>query len=512
MDVRAGDGRLTGRQVMMPMTLCLRVVLTGISLVALSILGLQAYCIVDLRVFELPYLWCLLGLRGAVFMIFLNVGLIMVVWHALRYALKGTRPSLSRVSRFILIAWLIAVAWLSEWTFLETPLSVRLASLTIDEKYKRRTADRVHTAARSSHLTTLIPPGAKADERTLAAMSARVSLNRPAVFAKHPLGTTIKRWAERYEVSPALLFYWAYIDSFYGEAMSGPMPFFKEMTGETFRDLVQAHLPWWFVESHVRAVLLESDLLERIAGGSFGNKLRYALQKATYDVSVDPYDTNVFSDIFLVLREYKSEFPEIFMDEMDKPLARAFTVLEDNTLLQPYDRPYDHPKMSTNYYRRFRDDLITFSRAAFYRMLFDFDFATKVQALVARYYSNQYAAQLGREIWNGISEPQRIALLAMLRDVHVTHIGRVSYNLYVLPELNCTPFSFLSSKAREHTAELLEARRIWRPDNYQDLWAAAGFKLRVLSEVWEAVTGTSFQSFPASKTVDDSILVIARQG
>lgn len=57
-----------------------------------------------------------------------------------------------------------------------------------------------------------------------------------------------------------------------------------------------------------------------------------------------------------------------------------------------------------------------------------------------------------------------------------------------------------------------EARRIWRPDNYQDLWAAAGFKLRVLSEVWEAVTSTPFQSFPASKTVDDSILVIARQG
>ncbi len=145
-------------------------------------------------------------------------------------------------------------------------------------------------------------------------------------------------------------------------------------------------------------------------------------------------------------------------------------------------------------------------------MLFDFDFATKVQALVARYYSDQYAAHLGREIWNGISEPQRIALLAMLRDVHVTHIGRVSYNLYVLPELNCTPFSFVCSKAREHTSELLEARQIWRPDNYQDLWAAAGFKLRVLSEVWEAVTGTPFQFFPASKTVDDSILMIARQG
>jgi len=64
---------------------------------------------------------------------------------------------------------------------------------------------------------------------------------------------------------------------------------------------------------------------------------------------VDPYDTNVFSDIFLVLREYKSEFPEIFMDGMGEPLARAFTVLEDNTLLRPYDRRYDHPKMSTNY-------------------------------------------------------------------------------------------------------------------------------------------------------------------
>ena len=41
-------------------------------------------------------------------------------------------------------------------------------------------------------------------------------------------------------------------------------------------------------------------------------KLRYAVQKATYDIAIAPFMNSVMSDLFLILREYPEEFPELF--------------------------------------------------------------------------------------------------------------------------------------------------------------------------------------------------------
>ena len=100
-----------------------------------------------------------------------------------------------------------------------------------------------------------------------------------------------------------MLFYLLYLNNFYGEAVSGPLPFAAEMTGKTFRDFVQAHLSWWFVESTFRVQAIESNFFVLIFGERLGTKLKYAVQKATYDISVDPYDTNTLSDIYVILTD-----------------------------------------------------------------------------------------------------------------------------------------------------------------------------------------------------------------
>src|SRR5262249_20769904 len=145
-----------------------------------------------------------------------------------------------------------------------------------------------------------------ADRQRLALMLARIAVNRPSVFAHVSIGATIGKYAQRYGVSPILLLHWTYLDSFYGEAPPGPMPFFNEVNPEMFRDLVQAHLPPWFVESPIRVALIGGPLFDYVAPQAFANKLRYAFQKATYDIAISPYMNSVYSDLFLILREYRS--------------------------------------------------------------------------------------------------------------------------------------------------------------------------------------------------------------
>ena len=43
----------------------------------------------------------------------------------------------------------------------------------------------------------------------------------------------------------------------------------------------------------------------------FNSSFRYALHKATLDVSAQPYELNLLSDVLLVLREYPDEFRDV---------------------------------------------------------------------------------------------------------------------------------------------------------------------------------------------------------
>jgi hypothetical protein len=289
------------------------------------------------------------------------------------------------------------------------------------------------------------------------------------------------------------------------------MPFFREVTGEMFRDLVQAHLPWWFVESPLRVALIERPWFNRLVGDAHGVKLRYAFQKATYDIAISPYMNSVYSDLFLILREYRSEFPDLFgPDSRTDPLARAFLALESSGLQQPYDLPYVHSKRDNEYYSRYRNELISFARAAVYRLSGDFDFATKVQALVAKYYATQYAQRIGAERWTALSERQKTALLAMLRDVYVPNIGRVADNLYMAPEFNTTPIIFFAEEVARDFTRAVDSNKTWVPADSSRFWGATGLMLRVLSETWGVMTGMALPGVVSADTIPEAAKVLAR--
>jgi hypothetical protein len=489
----------------------------GLGIVGLGgLLGLACflYALAHVRGFEWPTLNALLGVRGYLFILFMAAGLVIATVMLLHRAFVA-RP----VARFssltvkvFLIAWGVAILWLAEWVFMEEPLTVQLRNRMVSADAQ---ATAVSTALQrftaDGSIAALTRQAPNADREKLATMLARVAINRPSVFARYPIGVTIARYAERYGVDPILLLHWTYIDSFYGEAPSGPMPFFAEVNGELFRDLVQAHLPPWFVESRLRRALIEGTVFDRLAGEAYGDKLRYAVQKATYDIAISPFMNSVYSDLFLVLHEYPGEFPELFGPAAaTDPLARSFLAVKDIAVLPPYHDPYGHPPYGDAFYDQHRDELMDFGRAAVYRLISDYDFATRVQALVAKYYDGQYAARLGPERWAAVPEREKTALLAMLRDVYVPNIGKLSYNVYTDAELNLAPINYLAGEAASHFDAVVSTEKTWMPADTTRLWGATGLMLRVLAETWGVMTGDGLPKVHSADTIPDARVVIAR--
>jgi hypothetical protein len=480
---------------------------------AIGVFGLfcALYALTHMRAWEWRELYPIAGTRGVLFAAFLITGLVAFTGHCIRRAIASASAPRTRWFKAFMLAWVLAMAWLAEWCYVEDPPTVALRDRFIgpadEEPVVRDALARYRADGSLPSIRAVLP---NADERRLATMLARVAINRPSVFARVPIGTIITENAARYGVSPVLLLDWTYIDSFYGKAPSGPVPFCAEMNVQLFRHLVQAHLPPWLIESRFRIALVEGPWLTHLAGTRLGNKLRYGAQKATYDIPISPYMNSVMSDMLLVLQEYPGEFPELFgPDAAPSPLAEAFLALHGQGLLKPYDQPYTHAARDPPYYDRYRDHLISFARAAIYRLGSDFSFATKAQALVARYYTKQYAERIGPERWAALSERQQTALLALLRDVYTPNIGHLSYNLYMLPELNATPIRFLADQiARDPAA--LTADRTWTPSEPEKLWGATGLMLRVLSEVWDVTTGAPLKGVHPTDTMDDSLKVLVR--
>ncbi len=486
-----------------------------VASVGILALGCTIYAVSDIRSFEWQPLGELFGLRGVAFIAFILIGLAVITALCARTAIATMQPVLprSRTLRLGLLLWIAMVGWLAEWVFLEKPVSVRMQDAALGQDHIRIATERAIARFQGDGsldaLSRTNDPGRRAQ---LALMLGRVAMNRPSVFDDVSIGNTIAKYARRYDLSPVLLLDWAYLDSFYGEAPSGPMPFFREINGELFRDLVQLHLPWWFIESPIRIALIEGPWLDYLVPRGLAWKLRYAFQKATYDIAISPYMNSVYSDLFLILREYRGEFPELFGPGAPRnQIAESFDVLKDNGLLPPYDFPFTQQRRSPGYYRAHRTELITFSRAAVYRLITDFEFATKVQALVAHYYSDRYSEALGADVWARVPERQKTVLLAILRDVDTTNIGTVSYNLYMVPEFNCTPIAYVSAEAARDPAAILQDDVTWLPEDSARFWGATGLMLHGLSEVWATVTGTALPGVTPAATIDDATIVLARQ-
>ncbi len=491
-----------------------RLILGSYSGAAMTLLALEGYLLWDLRPFEYEPLLKLLGWTGVAFILFLNLGLILTLYLCVRSVLwRGSRaepagPFLTTV----LVLWVVAAYWMLEWTFLERPLTVRLEeSLVTQEDKAAAVQDAIRAFEASGDLEALLGDKENADRLRTAIILQRIRSNAPGVYEEHPIGVTIAKYARKYDANPILLAYWAYVTSFYGEAVSGRIPFFNAVTGETLRDLIQAHLPWWFVESPLRSWLIESEFLPTLAGAEIGTKLRYALHKATYDISQDPFSANAYTDALVILQQYPDQFPELFSaGSKNDALSRAALALGKTSIGQPLADPYASPKWNDETYRQHRYDLITFARALLYRLCLDFDFAARLQALAFRYYSDHFAAYLG-DAWKEMSEAQRVALIAMSRDVYIPNIGRLSANVYALPELTWGGSRFVVQEAKQAGPAVLSTGRIWRPDDVGRLWAGAGALLRVLSETWQVMTGEALPGVTPSDTTPESLVVITRQ-
>lgn len=466
-----------------------RIMILSIIAGACVALAFEIALLIDLESYEWAPLWELIGLRGLLTIVALNVGLLALLSRLLHGLLGRPHPA-RRTSNVILAVTGLVALWVLQYMFLETPVTVRLALLTRGEAV----AGQPNPADQDfSGFSLARRAAAASDRQRLQVMYSRVRVNNPDAYARHPIGATIDRYAERYGVDPSLLFFLTYIDSFYGEAVSGPVPFLRAMTSETIRDTVQVHLPAWFVESSPRRALVTGTTVNRLFGEALGFKLRYAVHKSTLDVSLQPYALNTYSDIFLVMQAYPGEFQDLLGAQPADPAAAAlresFLRLRDSALLRPYEQPYTPKPHVADWYDAHRADLERFSRAAFYVTLRNFDFATRVQALLSTYQRDYYRTRIGPQRWDALPDWQQVAMLAMIRDLYVPNVGHLAYNVYALPELNCTPLEYVANEAANSTAVNAAMDQLWRPTDYSKLWGGATYRLRVMNEIWELTHG-----------------------
>lgn len=464
----------------------------------------------DLHSFELGALMQLVGTVGLTVIAVINVGLLVLIYRLTQF-LRRRHVRFVRTSNIVLIVAGILGLWVLDWMFVETPVSLRLLHPLPEEQ---RVA--LPPAANADFEKFSLRRGVTdpAEIESLRVMYERIRLNDPEIHATHPIGATLDKYADKYQVDPTLLFFFLYVGSFWGEATSGPVPWLHAMTSETLRDVVQVHLPGWFVENGVRHALIASPAFERVFGKALGFKLRYAVHKATLDVSTQPFDLNLYSDVFVVLREYPDEFPELKQPSSDpviEALRTSFADLRDNAVLPPYEKAYVRGEYPPAYYDRHREQLERFARSSYYLIEGNFDFATRVAALVIDFQRRHYRSRLGEAQWAQIPAWQQAVMLAMTRDLYIPAVGKLGYNLYALPELNCTPMEFVAAAAiEEHEALGPHQTQLWRPKHYDELWGGAGTKLRIFNEVWTVTHGHPIPGLAPDNTVDDARQVVLR--
>ncbi len=465
--------------------------------------------VADLRDYEFGAILDLVGWKGVSVIAGINIALLTLLMR-LVFALRRRPQPLRVLGNIVLAVGAVLLFWALEYLYMESPVTARLTLLTRDNRPLQLNGAIERDFSSFSLVRGVSDPSSV---EKLRVMYERIRINNPGVYATHPIGATIDKYAAEYRVDPAILFYLNYIDSWYGESASGPAPFLRAMTPETIRDFVQSHLPGWFIENPLRRWLTTSTILEKVFGANFGFKLRYAFHKATLDVSISPYALNTYSDIFLVLREYPEAFPDVFAnpqrDPVEQALFESFQILRDSAMVAPYEENYSRPPLDAAYYSAHREDLKRFTRAAFYMTLRNFDFATRAQALLTKYENDYFSKRLGEQRWAALPAWQRGAMLTMIRDLYVGNVGHLGYDLYALPELNATPDEFVAAAAlSEGGLPVNSTDKLWRPRHYEKLWAGAGYRLRVFEDMWETVYGSGFPGMHGEDTTDDARRIV----
>jgi hypothetical protein len=467
----------------------------------------EIYAISDLWRFELPYIISMFGLSGILIISLMNAGFLVLTWHFFRHGsvfVKG-----STLAGIFLILWCFVMLWFVDWMFVPNPLTLRLRLLFRDSVG----VAGYHPKADVGALGAFMRDRSPAFPDQLGIMLDRIIVNNPPLYSQNGVAATILKYSRRYNVDPILLFYLNYIDSWYGKGPSGPIPFFSRMTPATVRKLIQVHLPTMMVESPIRVYLASTNFYQYFLGDSFiAWQLREFAHKFTLDASVSPYALNTFSDVLLVMKEYPSEFRELSTDlpgdGLSEALHHAFVAIAPTTLRKPYEEPYEHPSYGSSYYHTYRGDLKKFARAVFYKLIFDFEFGTKVQALRIKYDEQILRNAVGEEPWHDLDNKQKLAMLSMSRDMFTPNVGRLGENLYTLCEINCTPIAFRAAEATRELGVIKTSDNIWRPREYQHLYAGAGYRLRVLSEVWQAFYGAPLPGLQPTDTVGESLRIV----
>jgi hypothetical protein len=119
---------------------------------------------------------------------------------------------------------------------------------------------------------------------------------------------------------------------------------------------------------------------------------------------------------------------------------------------------------------------------------------------------------LGSVAWDALPAWQQAAMLGMTRDLYVPNVGRLGYNLYALPELNCTPVEFVASSALADRGLLATGlAAVWRPQDHLALWGGAATKLRIFGEVWDVTHGRPVPGLVPEDSISAARRIVALQ-
>ncbi len=151
----------------------------------------------------------------------------------------------SKFSILLFSVWLILLLCVTDWTFLESPLSVRAQKLI---SFNESNGEQISQLNELDNYSVYIRSKNKGKPDQVETMYKRIIVNRKNFYSGYSVPKLIDTYAKRYGIDTLLMFYWLYLDGFYGKATSGPVSYFRNMTSETFRHVIQIRLPAWFVD------------------------------------------------------------------------------------------------------------------------------------------------------------------------------------------------------------------------------------------------------------------------
>ena len=218
-----------------------------IATLGIVFIAIQVYVLLDIERYEISYLYVLIGLKGLFILFVIDVGLTLAVFHLFLITKNGTYPEGLSVKLFY-VFWVLVLMWFIDWTFLETPMSVRIQKY-FNKQNKQDFMQKNNTSKQAFEEFSLVK-GIQDQKRKehLYIMYERIRINSPDLYKENEPGSVIDKYAIKYDVDTTLIFFLNYIDSFYGEAVSRRVPYFNTFAIDT-NHLTNCN---WFFKSDTR--------------------------------------------------------------------------------------------------------------------------------------------------------------------------------------------------------------------------------------------------------------------